>query len=92
MTPIGGGGLTSGAALTLHYLSPATEMVAVEPAGADDAFQSFHSGRLIPAESPNTIADGLLTSLGDKTFPIVKELVDDIVTVDDESIIVCHRK
>jgi len=91
MAPVGGGGLTCGTALAVHYLSPGTKMVAAEPEGADDAYRSFRSGKLIPSESPKTIADGLLTSLGDKTFPIVREYVDDIVTVSEEGIIAAMR-
>jgi threonine dehydratase len=59
--------------------------------GADDAFRSFRSGTLVPSENPKTIADGLLTSLGDKTFPIVTEFLDDIVTVSEEGIIEAMR-
>ena len=91
MTPIGGGGLTSGTALSVRFISPRTKVIAAEPQGADDAYRSFRSGRLIPSENPRTIADGLLTSLGDKTFPIVKHFVDDIVTVTEEGIIEAMR-
>ena len=91
MTPIGGGGLTCGTALYVKYTHPQTRVIAAEPMGADDAYRSFHAGRLIPSENPRTIADGLLTSLGDKTFPIVSEFVDDIVTVSEEGIIRAMR-
>jgi len=91
MAPIGGGGLACGTALAVRYLSHGTKMVAAEPAAADDAYRSFQSGKLIPSERPKTIADGLLTSLGDKTFPIVREFVDDIVTVSEEGIIEAMR-
>jgi threonine dehydratase len=91
MTPVGGGGLTSGAALAVQYLSPRTRMIAAEPAGADDAYRSFRSGRLLPVEQPDTIADGLRTSLGDKTFAIIHRHVDDIVTVEDHIIIEAMR-
>jgi threonine dehydratase len=91
MTPIGGGGLACGTALYVKYTNPKTKVVAAEPMGADDAYRSFHSGMLIPSENPETIADGLLTSLGDKTFPIVTEYLDDIVTVSEEGIIRAMR-
>jgi len=91
MSPIGGGGLTCGTALAVHYLSPGTKVIAAEPEGADDAYRSFISGKLIPSENPKTIADGLLTSLGDKTFSIVREYVDDIVTVSEEGIVDAMR-
>jgi len=58
---------------------------------ADDAYRSFHEGRFIPSENPNTIADGLLTSLGSLTYPIIMEYVDDIVTVSEEGIIKAMR-
>jgi threonine dehydratase len=66
-------------------------VIAAEPMGADDAYRSFRSGELVPSENPKTIADGLLTSLGDKTFPIVTEYLDDIVTVSEEGIIEAMR-
>jgi threonine dehydratase len=86
MTPIGGGGLTSGAALAVHYLAPSAKMIAAEPEGANDAYRSFQSGQLVPSEHPDTIADGLRSSLGDKTFPIISRLVDDIVCVTEDGI------
>ena len=91
MTPIGGGGLACGTALYVKYTNPKTRVIAAEPMGADDAYRSFQSGTLIPSENPKTIADGLLTSLGDKTFPIVTEYLDDIVTVSEEGIIRAMR-
>jgi len=91
MAPVGGGGLLSGTALATHYLHPECEVIAGEPAGADDAWQSFKAGRLIPSHNPNTIADGLLTSLGDKTFPLIQRHVNDILTVDEETIIYAMR-
>ena len=91
LTPVGGGGLTSGTALTVKYLSPKTKMIATEPENADDAFRSFHAGKIIPSIHPDTIADGLLTSLGDKTFGIIQNFVDDIVTVSEDGIIQAMR-
>lgn len=91
MTPIGGGGLASGSAVVVQAMSPHTQMIAAEPQGADDAYRSFHTGHLIPSVHPQTIADGLLTSLGDKTFGIIKDYVDDIVTVDEAAIIQAMR-
>ena len=86
MTPIGGGGLISGTALATHGLSPTTKVIGTEPAGADDACRSFGSGSLIPSEDPHTIADGLLSSLSERTFDIITRHVEDVVTVDDEQI------
>lgn len=87
LTPVGGGGLLAGSALTAHYFSPKTKVIAAEPEGADDAYQSFKSGKLIPSTNPNTIADGLLTSVGVINFEIIKKHVTDIGLVNDEEII-----
>jgi threonine dehydratase len=87
MTPVGGGGLLSGTCLAAYALSPRTKVVAAEPEGADDAFRSLQAGKIIPSVDPRTIADGLLTSLGDRTFPIIQRHVDRIVTVGDAAIL-----
>jgi len=86
MAPVGGGGLISGTALSVKAMMPGCRVIGAEPAGADDAYRSFHSGKLIPSENPETIADGLLTSLGSRTFAIITDKVDDIVTVSEEKI------
>jgi threonine dehydratase len=87
MTPVGGGGLLSGTALAVKYFSPKTIVIAAEPEQASDAYQSFIQKKFIPSLNPNTIADGLLTSLGTLTFPIIMEHVHEIVTVSEKSII-----
>jgi threonine dehydratase len=87
MAPVGGGGLLSGTALAVAGFSPKTRVIAAEPERADDAYRSFHAGRIIPANHPETVADGLRTSLGDLTFPIIRRCVKDIVTVTEEGII-----
>src|SRR5687768_2941917 len=74
MAPVGGGGLLSGTSLAAKFFSPSTKVIAGEPAGADDAYRSMQSGK-IEVSQANTIADGLLTTLGDKTFPIIHENV-----------------
>jgi len=91
VAPVGGGGLLSGTALAAHYFSPSTKVVAAEPSGADDAYQSFYQKKLIPSVNPDTIADGLRTSLGSLTFPIIRRLVNDIVTVNDQATIEAMR-
>jgi threonine dehydratase len=91
LTPVGGGGLTSGTALTVKSLSPQTQMIAVEPEMADDAYRSFKEGKIFPSINPQTVADGLLTQLGDKTFTVIRKYVDDIVTVSEEGIIQAMR-
>jgi threonine dehydratase len=91
LAPVGGGGLLSGTAIAVTELSPKTKVIAAEPKGADDAYRSIQAGRIIPSVNPNTIADGLLTSLGDKTFPIIRDRVCEIVTVDDSAILRAMR-
>ena len=87
MAPVGGGGLLSGTALGTSFYSPETKVIAAEPLGADDAYRSFYEGKFIPSENPDTIADGLLTSLGTLTYPIITEYVDEIIRVNEESIV-----
>ncbi|GET32442.1 serine/threonine dehydratase [Prolixibacter bellariivorans] len=91
MTPVGGGGLLSGTALSAKALLPNCRVIAAEPAGADDAYRSFNAGRIIPSTQPNTIADGLLTSLGEMNFAVIQQSVDDIVTVSEEAIVEAMR-
>lgn len=91
IAPVGGGGLLSGTALATHYFSPTTKVLAGEPALADDAYRSMQSGKIEPASTPTSIADGLLTSLGDKTFPVIKEHVQGVITVSEEEIIAAMR-
>lgn len=91
MAPVGGGGLLSGTAISAKAMLPEVKVIAAEPAGADDAFRSFQSKTLQPSVNPKTIADGLLTSLGSLTFPIIQNEVDQIVTVSEESIVAAMR-
>ncbi len=91
LVPVGGGGLLSGTAVATKYMLPQCRVIAAEPAGADDAFRSFQKKKLIPSENPKTIADGLLTSLGERNFAIVMDKVDDIVTVSEEGIVEAMR-
>jgi threonine dehydratase len=91
LAPVGGGGLLSGTALTTHYLSPTTRVMAGEPEGAADAILSFQSGRVEKAPYINTIADGLMTSLSERTLAIIRTHVTDILTVSDPEIIAAMR-
>ncbi len=91
IAPVGGGGLLSGTALAARYFGKNTEVIAAEPARADDAYRSFKSRTFIPSVNPDTLADGLRTSLGTLTFPIILEHVNDIVTVSEEGIIKAMR-
>jgi threonine dehydratase len=91
IAPVGGGGLISGTAIAAHYMLPDAKIYAGEPFGADDAYHSLRKGEIVPSVNPETIADGLRTSLGDKTFPIIKELVTDIIRVEESEIIYAMR-
>lgn len=91
LTPVGGGGLLSGTALAAKSVKPGIRIIGTEPEMADDAFRSFKEGKLLPDYSTETIADGLRTSLGELPFEIIREQVDDIVTVSEESIIRAMR-
>jgi len=85
--PVGGGGLLSGTAIAAKGLLPAVKVIGVEPQNADDAYRSLKAGRILPVEDPDTIADGLRTSLGSNTFRIIRENVDEIVTVSEGEIV-----
>jgi len=87
VSPVGGGGLLSGTALSAKALKPGIKVYGAEPSNADDAFRSFHSQEIIPSVNPHTIADGLLTSLAPVTFEIIRKNVDEILCVSEESII-----
>jgi threonine dehydratase len=87
LAPVGGGGLLSGTAVAAHYFSPGTRIYAGEPDQANDAFLSFTRKEFVPSVHPDTIADGLRTSLGSLTFPIILEHVSGVLTVSEESII-----
>ncbi|WP_234733293.1 threonine ammonia-lyase [Tellurirhabdus bombi] len=91
MAPVGGGGLLSGTALSTHFLSPETEVIAGEPEGAADAILSFQSGQIEKAPYINTIADGLLTNLSERTLSIIQRHVTAILTVSDPEIIAAMR-
>lgn len=91
LAPVSGGGLLSGTAISAKAMLQGCAVIGCEPKNADDAYRSKEAGRIIPVENPNTIADGLRTSLGDRTFPIVRDLVDDIVLATDQEIIAAMR-
>jgi threonine dehydratase len=91
LCPVGGGGVLCGTAIAAKSLRPEIRVIAVEPAGADDAAQSFQQHRLIYQEQKNTIADGLRTNLGAPNFELIQRYVDDIVTVSDEAIVAAMR-
>ncbi len=87
ITPIGGGGLCSGSCLAAKYFSNKTRVIGVEPKEADDAFRSIRDNQIYPSIAPKTIADGLLTSLGPLTFEIIRNNVERILTIGEQTII-----
>ena len=91
VAPVGGGGLLAGITLAAKEINPSIRVYGAEPTGADDAWRSKQAGELIPQLNPVTIADGLLTSLGDLTWPVVRDLVDDIICVKDDEIAIAMR-
>src|SRR5438309_6661084 len=91
MCPVGGGGLLSGTAIAVKSMRPKIKVIAVEPANADDAAQSFRAGRRLVTEKKFTIADGLRTNVGEPNFAIIQRYVDDIVTVSEEAIVSAMR-
>ena len=91
IAPIGGGGLISGTCIAARALKPDIRIFAAEPAGADDAARSKAAGRLILQTGPDTICDGLLTSLGELTWPVVHNLVEAVITAEDPLIIDAMR-
>ena len=92
LSPVSGGGLVGGISVAAKSMRPTIRVIAVEPEGADDAARSFRSGHIIPMINPQTIADGLRGSLGEKTFAEIRRHVDDIVTVPEEAIISGMRR
>ncbi len=91
IAPVGGGGLLSGTAIAARAHAQTIKVYGAEPAGADDAVQSLRAGRVVPQINPRTIADGLRSSLGDKTFAVISTAVDDIATASEESIVRAMR-
>lgn len=91
LAPVGGGGLLSGTAIAARAVQPTARVIGVEPAAADDAFRSLSEGRRLPAEDPQTIADGLRTSLGELGFVILRANEVEIVTVSEAAILTAMR-
>jgi threonine dehydratase len=91
LCPVGGGGLLSGTAVAVKALAPGARVIAVEPAGAADAAQSFRAGKIITVEKVDTIADGLRTTIGTENFAIVRTHVADVVTVTEAEIVAAMR-
>jgi threonine dehydratase len=86
-SPVGGGGLLSGTCLSAKHFSQQTKVIGAEPKSADDAFRSIRDGIIYPSVNPQTICDGLLTNLSERTFGIIKNNVNEIITVEESAII-----
>ncbi len=91
VTPVGGGGLLSGTSVAAKGVAPRARIFGAEPTGADDAARSLAAGRLIPLERAETVADGLRTGLGKLTWAIIRDHVEDIITVEDEDAVAAMR-
>ena len=91
VAPVGGGGMISGIAIAAKALKPSIQVFAAEPARADDAFRSKAAGKIEPVKRIDTIADGLRTSLGALTFPVVRDLVDEVLLVEEDAIVRAMR-
>ncbi|WP_240623767.1 pyridoxal-phosphate dependent enzyme [Tsuneonella suprasediminis] len=91
LAPVGGGGLMAGTATIARYLMPDIQIIATEPEQANDAYLSWAAGALVDADPPNTIADGLRTTLGDKNLPILRAHLDRFVTVSESAIVDAMR-
>ena len=91
IAPVGGGGLLSGTSIAATEIEKGIRVIAGEPEMADDAYRSLQSGTIVPSVQPKTIADGLLTSLGTLTFPIIQQRVEQIVTVSEQGILEAMR-
>lgn len=91
IAPIGGGGLFSGTAIAARHLAPRIRIFGAEPLGADDAARSVAAGQWLPQTSPRTIADGLRTSTGSLTWPIIRDFAEAIVTIDEPAIVHAMR-
>ena len=91
IAPVGGGGLLSGTAIAVTERSPSTRVIGAEPAAADDTYRSMAAGEIVPVGHPDTIADGLRTTVGRLTFPVIRERVECIATVSEHEIVAAMR-
>ena len=91
VSPVGGGGLMSGTSVTIRALTPDARIFGAEPAGADDAARSLEAGKFLPQTGPDTICDGLLTSMGEHTWPIIRDHLETIIRVTDEQVVEAMR-
>ena len=90
-TPVGGGGLIGGTAIAAKAMLPAVRVIGAEPAQADDAYRSFRSGVRQAVNAPQTLADGLRGSIGERNFTLLRSHVDDVVTVSEAEIVAAMK-
>lgn len=91
LTPVGGGGLAAGTTLATKYLLPGSQVILGEPEKANDTYKAFKTGKIVPIKNPDTIADGLKVTVGERNFAIIKEHVADIITVSEKEIVNAMR-
>lgn len=91
LCPVGGGGLLAGTAVAMEGMLPAARVVGAEPDGADDTARSLARGCRLPAENPRSVCDGLLTSVGERNFPLIARLVHAVWTVPDDAVVAAMR-
>jgi len=91
LAPVGGGGLVSGCALAARAVCPGIRIVAAEPAGADDCWQSMHTGQRVRLEQVATIADGLRASIGERNWALISRHVDEVVKIEEAEIVAAMR-
>ena len=91
VSPVGGGGLMSGTSVAIRALTPEARIFGAEPEGADDAARSLEADEFLPQTGPDTICDGLLTSMGEHTWPIIRDPLETIVRVSDEEVVEAMR-
>lgn len=91
MSPVGGGGLAAGTCLSTKYLTPNTEVILGEPEKANDTFLSFQKGAVVPVQNPDTIADGLRTTVGSLNFQIIQDIATQVITVSEKEIVDAMR-
>ncbi|MDR9374968.1 MAG: threonine/serine dehydratase [Schleiferiaceae bacterium] len=89
--PVGGGGLLAGTLLAAKYFSGGMPVYAGEPEGADDAYRSIRSGVRVSEQTPDTLADGLRTTLGERNFEVIRQRVADIIPVSDADTVAAMR-
>jgi threonine dehydratase len=91
IAPLGGGGLMSGTAIVARALAPETRLIAAEPAGADDGYQSLRRGERVTDIKPDTICDGLRATIGEINFEMLRDHAIEVVTVSDDQVLAAMR-